>query len=100
MLVGDGKTDLEARPVVDLFVAYAGVIERAAVSAAADVVIRSPSLAPVLPLALGDEPPADAAARALYERGVALLERDSGLGAGDSTYPAQSPVPSPPSRVQ
>ena len=29
MMVGDGSTDLEARPVVDVFVAFAGVVERA-----------------------------------------------------------------------
>lgn len=54
MMVGDGATDLEAADESDLFVAYAGVVERAAVVAAADVVIRSRSLAPVLPLALPD----------------------------------------------
>lgn len=53
MLVGDGNTDLEAKPVVDLFVAFAGVAEREPVTSAADVVVRSPSLAPVLTLALG-----------------------------------------------
>lgn len=73
MLVGDGMTDLEARPPADWFVAYAGVAERAAVVAAADAVIRSRSLAPVLPLALGGEPPASAEARSLYERGAQLL---------------------------
>ena len=73
MLVGDGATDLEAKPVVDLFVAFAGVANRPAVVAAADVVIRARSLAPVLPLALGGEPPADPAARKLYDRGVDLL---------------------------
>ena len=73
MLVGDGVTDLEARPAVDRFVAYTGVIARDPVVRAADVVVRSSSLAPVLALALGDRPPRDAAARALYERGRALL---------------------------
>lgn len=74
MLVGDGATDLEARPVVDLFVAFAGVAHRPAVVANADVVIRARSLAPVLPLALGGEPPADPAARQLYDRGLELLD--------------------------
>jgi phosphoserine phosphatase len=45
MFVGDGATDLEARDEVDLFVAYAGVLARPAVVAAAPVVIRSRSLA-------------------------------------------------------
>lgn len=74
MFVGDGATDLEARGEVDLFVAYAGVIARPAVVAAAPVVIRSRSLSPVLPLALGDARPDDEAARALYDRGKALID--------------------------
>ncbi|NIQ57067.1 MAG: haloacid dehalogenase, partial [Gammaproteobacteria bacterium] len=37
MLVGDGATDLEAAPVVDLFVAFAGVADRPGVTAEADV---------------------------------------------------------------
>lgn len=73
MLVGDGATDLEAQPAVDAFVAFAGVAFRPAVVAAADQVIRDRSLAPVLPLALGHEPPQTAAARQVFERGVSLL---------------------------
>jgi phosphoserine phosphatase len=69
MLVGDGATDLEARPAVDCFVAFAGVVARPNVVGAADVVIRAPSLAPVLPLALGGEPPADPSARPLVRPG-------------------------------
>jgi phosphoserine phosphatase len=74
MMVGDGAPDLEAGGVADVFVAYAGVVERAAVVGAADVVIRSASLAPVLPLALGGEPPREADALALYRKGVDLLD--------------------------
>ena len=73
MMVGDGATDVEARDVADVFVAYAGVVERDAVVAAADVVIRSRSLAPVLPLALGGEAPRDARALPLYHKGLELL---------------------------
>jgi phosphoserine phosphatase len=73
MLVGDGATDLEARRAVDTFVAFAGVEERAAVVAGADVVIRARSLLPVLTLALGDRPPGDAAVQSLIDRGRALL---------------------------
>lgn len=73
MLVGDGMTDLEARPAVDTFVAYAGIIAREPVVSRADVVIHSRSLAPVLRLALGDTPPADPALAALYEKGSSLL---------------------------
>jgi phosphoserine phosphatase len=73
MLVGDGATDLEARPAVDAFIAFAGVVERATVVAQADAVIRARSLAPVLALALGDVPPLDAGGRALYDKGMAML---------------------------
>ena len=55
MLVGDGATDLEAKPAVDLFVAFTGVKDRATIRMAADVVIDGPSLLPVVKLALGPE---------------------------------------------
>lgn len=74
MFVGDGATDLEAREDVDLFVAYAGVVARAAVVENAPVVVRSRSLAPVVPLALGHRLPDDDHARAVYERGKALID--------------------------
>jgi phosphoserine phosphatase len=74
MLVGDGATDLEARDVVDRFVAFAGVIEREAVVAAADAVIRARTLAPVLPMALGASAPANAAHRRTYELGLSFME--------------------------
>lgn len=51
LLVGDGATDLEARPAVDAFVAFMGVERRPAVAAAADHVIWEPTLRPVLALA-------------------------------------------------
>ncbi|HET7463200.1 MAG TPA: HAD-IB family phosphatase [Longimicrobium sp.] len=55
MLVGDGHTDLEARTVVDTFVAYMGVVWRPRVAEEADVLLRAPSLAPVLALAASEE---------------------------------------------
>lgn len=73
MLVGDGATDLEARPPADTFVAFAGVVERQAVIEAADDVVRAPSLAPVLVLALGGVAPRDLAARAVFELGRSLM---------------------------
>jgi phosphoserine phosphatase len=73
MLVGDGATDQEAQPAVDAFVAFAGVAYRPLVVKAADQVIRERSLAPVVPLALGMQPPKSAAARAVFDRGVSLL---------------------------
>ena len=55
MLVGDGASDLAAAEAVDLFVAYAGVVARPAVTDAARVVITSKTLAPILALALGPQ---------------------------------------------
>ena len=71
MLVGDGVTDLEARPPADAFVAFAGIVAREPVLAAADAIVRDRSLAPVLALALGDDPPRSAAARDLLRRASA-----------------------------
>ena len=65
---------LEAEDVADVFVAYAGVAARTEVVAGADVVVRSASLAPVLPLALAGALPRKPADRALFERGLELLE--------------------------
>ena len=82
MIVGDGITDLEARPPADAFIAFAGVIARDAVIAAADAVIHERSLAPVLVLALGGTPPRSSEGRALLARvgdemrGRIALQRD------------------------
>jgi succinyl-CoA synthetase beta subunit len=73
MFVGDGATDLEARPPADTFVAFAGVVERPVVIEAADEVVRTPSLAPVLVLALGGVMPRDLAARGVFELGRSLM---------------------------
>jgi phosphoserine phosphatase len=73
MLVGDGATDLEARPPADTFVAFTGVVERPVVIEAADVIVRAPSLAPVLVLALGGVAPRDPAAREVFELGKTLM---------------------------
>jgi phosphoserine phosphatase len=80
MLVGDGATDLEAQDVADVFVAYAGVVARPTVLEKADVVIRSASLAPVLPLALGGELPRSSEHHALFQRGLELLEPEYRAG--------------------
>jgi hypothetical protein len=68
---------MEAKPEVDLFVAYAGVIARPEVLDAAPVVIRSQSLAPVLPLALGTARPDDSAYAAVFGRGKSLIREGS-----------------------
>lgn len=72
VMVGDGNTDLEARPVVDLFVAFAGVVERPSVVGAADVVVRANSLAPLLPLVLHADELLQTPHRSVYERGATL----------------------------
>ena len=76
MMVGDGMTDLETRPVVDLFVAFAGVAARPRVMAGADVVITDLSMAPVLSLAL-ERPPEHEPARSIYERGLSMLQNQT-----------------------
>jgi phosphoserine phosphatase len=53
MMVGDGLSDLEASEEVDLFVGFGGAVYRQRVAQESPVYITSPSLAPILPLALG-----------------------------------------------
>ena len=53
LLVGDGTSDLLAGEAVDLFVGFGGVAARPKVEAGAPVFVRSPGLAPILPLAAG-----------------------------------------------
>jgi phosphoserine phosphatase len=48
-LVGDGVSDLEARPAVDLFIGFGGVHTRAPVRENADVFVPGPRLDAVLP---------------------------------------------------
>jgi phosphoserine phosphatase len=92
LLVGDGVTDLEARDEVDAFAVYAGVAARPAVIAAADVVIPSASLAPVLALA------ADAEERIRLHRSewAAVLERGEQLLHDAATRPVPLPQPRAP----
>lgn len=52
MLVGDGMSDLTARPAIDLMVGFGGVVTRQSVLDGADVFIKINSLAPVVALAL------------------------------------------------
>lgn len=76
LMVGDGATDLEARPEVDAFAAYTGVAAREGVAAGADVVVATQSLAPVLALAASEADRArlgDSQWAALLERADALL---------------------------
>lgn len=50
--VGDGVSDLETRPVVDLFIGFGGVAVRERVRAEANVFVQEPSLRAVLPYLL------------------------------------------------
>ncbi len=47
--IGDGVSDLEARPAVDLFIGFGGVQVRSSVKEQADVFVENPSLTAVLP---------------------------------------------------
>jgi phosphoserine phosphatase len=53
LLVGDGLSDLEASSEVDLFTGFGGAVYRQRIAEKAPVYIQTPSLAPLLPLALG-----------------------------------------------
>ncbi len=53
MLIGDGMSDFEAHPHVDLFVGFGGVVTRERVQHESPIYITTPSLASILPLALG-----------------------------------------------
>lgn len=75
LLVGDGATDLAARPAVDAFAAYAGVARRPPVVDAADIVLPGRSLASVAALAVGEA--ALPGFRALLDRGHAMLVQSS-----------------------
>ena len=55
MLIGDGVSDLAARPAVDIVVGFGGVVARQRVAAEVDIFIMANSLAPVLPLALSQQ---------------------------------------------
>jgi phosphoserine phosphatase len=52
VFVGDGVTDLETLDLVGLFVGFGGVVVRPEVARRSPVFVRTPSLAPVLALAL------------------------------------------------
>ncbi len=54
--VGDGISDLEARPAVDLFVGFGGVHTRLRVKENADVFVTEPRLTAVLPYLIENAP--------------------------------------------
>ncbi|MEM8858378.1 MAG: HAD-IB family phosphatase [Chloroflexota bacterium] len=53
LLIGDGSSDMMAGRRVDLFVGFGGVITREKVQANSPVFLHSPTLAPLLTLAIG-----------------------------------------------
>lgn len=80
LLVGDGVSDMNAAGSVDLFVGFGGVTVRRAVAAQAPIFIAEPSLAAVLPIALGPGGASrlkDSEALAALERGIAHLTNGS-----------------------
>ena len=78
MLIGDGVSDLAARPAVTWVVGFGGVVTRRRVKKEAEVFIAANSLAPLLPLALsGDEQISSAGAThaPLLDKGRAIIHR-------------------------
>jgi len=52
--IGDGVSDLEAKPAVDLFIGFGGVLVRPRVREGADVFLEGADMTAVLPHLLGD----------------------------------------------
>lgn len=82
LFVGDGMSDLHTRPAVDLFVGFGGVAYREKVENGSEVYVRINSLAPILPMAVGE---AGAAVlrgtpfEAVLQRGLALCRDLNGV---------------------
>jgi phosphoserine phosphatase len=53
--IGDGVSDLETRPVVNLFIGFGGVHTRALVKENAEVYVDGPTLAAVLPYLMSED---------------------------------------------
>ena len=76
LLVGDGVSDLLARPAVELVVGFGGVVHRKRVASEADIFVASAGLAPILPLVARPqeyEHCLDTPRQALFDRGMALI---------------------------
>lgn len=54
LFIGDGMSDLHTRSVVDLFVGFGGVARREKVERNSEAYVRVNSLAPILPMAIGE----------------------------------------------
>jgi phosphoserine phosphatase len=77
MLVGDGMSDIAARPVIDMVVGFGGVVTRQRVLAEAEIFITANSLAPILPLALAESERTQLTsptAKEILRKGVAMIE--------------------------
>ncbi len=77
MLIGDGVSDLAARPAVDMVIGFGGVIARPRVAVEADIFITAPSLAAILPLALTEAQGAtlqDSPYFATLQKGLSQIE--------------------------
>lgn len=87
LMIGDGVSDLAARPVVDLFVGFGGVIARPKVADGADIFVPVNTLAPILPIAAGPSGYARTVGtphQAVFERGIGLV-----LGQGAHFHDAE-----------
>jgi len=76
LLVGDGISDLLARPAVELFVGFGGIVRRERVETKADVYVVANSLAPILPLAARAEEYERCQGtphQAVFDKGLALI---------------------------
>jgi len=76
LLVGDGISDLLARPAVELFVGFGGVVRREFVAVRADVYVGAACLAPILPLAARAEEYElcqGTPHQAVFDKGLALI---------------------------
>jgi phosphoserine phosphatase len=83
LFIGDGMSDLRTRDSVDLFVGFGGVARREKVEVGSDVYVYAQSLAPILPMAVG-EPGMLALRNTPYEnvleRGLSLCRDQNSVG--------------------
>ena len=78
ILVGDGVSDLAARPAVEAVVGFGGVVSRRRVAAEADAFIKANSLAPVLPLVSTPHEQAilsNTVHQSVLQKGLAMIHR-------------------------
>lgn len=75
--VGDGMNDYEVNEIADRFIGYGGVKYRENIAKICDFYIKSPSLAPLLPLVLTKEEASRLMDKykKLYEQGVELIKK-------------------------